>query len=98
MRENYPEIHKVNEVQTKHIQGFLNSKTESCSQSTLNQYSAQFWKLEKCVNAKYHCDVKYGCAVVPASCKNGSGKIRKVIILTSNNKFELQYVDEQAKR
>ena len=44
MRENYPEIHKVNEVQTKHIQGFLNSKTESCSQSTLNQYSAQFCK------------------------------------------------------
>ena len=86
MRENYPEIHKVNEVQTKHIQGFLNSKTENCSQSTLNQYSAQFRKLEKCVNAKYHCDVDYGSAVVPASCKNGGGKIRNVML--SQNDFK----------
>lgn len=86
MREAYPEIHKVNEIQVKHIQGFLNSKIENCSQSTLNQYSAQFRKLEKCVNAKYHCDVDYGSAVVPASCKNGGGKIRNVML--SQNDFK----------
>lgn len=86
MREAYPAIHKVNEIQTKHIQGFLNSKTENCSQSTLNQYSAQFRKLEKCVNAKYHCNVDYGGAVVPVSCKNGGGKIRNVML--SQNDFK----------
>lgn len=86
MREAYPEIHKVSEIQTKHIQGFLNSKTENCSQSTLNQYSAQFRKLENCVNAKYHCNVDYGGAVVPVSCKNGGGKIRNVML--SQNDFK----------
>lgn len=50
------------------------------------QYSAQFRKLEKCVNAKYHCDVDYGSAVVPASCKNGGGKIRNVML--SQNDFK----------
>lgn len=86
MRETYPDVHKVSEIQTKHIQGFLNSKTESCSQSALNQYSALFRKLEKCVNAKYHCDVNYGGVVIPASCKNGGGKIRNVML--SQNDFK----------
>ena len=85
MRETYPNIHKVSEIQTKHIQSFLNSKTENCSQSTLNQYSAQFRKLEKCVNAKYHCNVNYSDVATPASCKNGGGKIRNVML--SQNDF-----------
>ena len=85
MRETYPNIHKVSEIQTKHIQSFLNSKTENCSQSTLNQYSAQFRKLEKCVNAKYHCNVNYSDVATPASCKNGGGKIRNVML--SQNEF-----------
>lgn len=87
MRETYPEVHKVSNIQTKHIQGFLNSKTKSCSQSTLNQYSAQFRKLEKCVNAKYHCNVSYDCPVVPTSCKNSGGKIRNVML--SKNDFTI---------
>lgn len=86
MRVTYPEVHKVSEIQTEHIQSFLNSKTENCSQSTLNQYSALFRKIEKCVNAKYHCDVNYSCAVIPASCKNGGGKIRNFML--SQNDFE----------
>lgn len=53
MREVYPEVHKVSDIQAEHIQCFLNSKTEICSQSSLNQYSVLFRKLEKCVNAKY---------------------------------------------
>ena len=53
MRESYPEIHKVNEIGTEHIQAFLNSKTRNCSQLTLNQFNSLFSKLEKCVNAKY---------------------------------------------
>lgn len=42
MRVTYPEVHKVSEIQTKHIQDFLNSKTESCSQSTLSQTMLNF--------------------------------------------------------
>ena len=51
MREVYPEVHKVSDIQAEHIQCFLNSKTEICSQLSLNQYGAMFRKLENCINA-----------------------------------------------
>ena len=95
MREVYPEVHKVSDIQAEHIQCFLNLKTEICSQLSLNQYGAMFRKLEKCVNAKYHCDVKYGCAVVPASSKNGGGKIRKVILLQNDFKILIKSTSNQ---
>ncbi len=87
MRESYPEIHKANEIGTAHIQAFLNSKTRNCSQLTLNQFNSLFSKLEKCVNAKYHCNVTYHCDVIPTSCKNGGGKIRNVML--SQNDFKI---------
>ncbi len=86
MKEFYPEIHNANEIGTEHIQAFLNSKTRNCSQSTLNSYNSQFRKLEKCVNAKYRCNVTYHCDVVPASYKNGGGKIRNAML--SQNDFK----------
>ena len=95
MKESYPEIHKANEVGTEHIQAFLNSKTENCSQATLNQYSALFRKLEKCVNVKYHCNVVYHCDVVPASCKNGGGKIRNVMLSQSDFKTLIKNTSNQ---
>lgn len=95
MKESYPEIHNANEIGTEHIQAFLNSKTGNCSQSTLNQYNSQFRKLEKCVNTKYHCDVNYGGAVVPASCKNGGGKIRNVMLSQNNFKTLIKNTSNQ---
>ena len=44
MREVYPEVHKVSDIQAEHIQCFLNLKTEICSQLSLNQYGAMFRK------------------------------------------------------
>lgn len=86
MRESYPEIHKANEIGTEHIQAFLNSKTRNCSQLSLHQLNSLFSKLERCVNAKYHCNVTYHCDVVPTSYKNGGGKIRNVML--SQNDFK----------
>ena len=86
MRESYPDVHNVNEIGTEHVQAFLNSKTGNSSQPTLNNYSALINKLEKCVNAKFHCSATYHCEVVPISCKNGGGKIRNVML--SENDFE----------
>ena len=87
MRESYPEIHKANEIGTEHIRAFLNSKARNCSQLTLNQFNSLISKLEKCVNAKYHCNVTYHCDVIPTSCKNGGGKIRNVML--SQNDFKI---------
>lgn len=86
MKESYPEIHNANKIGTERIQAFLNFKSSNCSQATLNQYSALFRKLEKCVNVKYHCNVAYQCDVVPVSSKNGGGKIRNVML--SQNDFK----------
>lgn len=82
-------------IQAKHIQGFLNSKTENCSQSTLNQYSAQFRKFEKCVNTKYHYNVSYNCPVVPASCINGGGKIKNVMLSQNDYKTLVESTSNQ---
>lgn len=95
MKESYPEIHNANEICMEHVQAFLNSKTGNCSQATLNQYNAQFRKLEKCVNIKYHCNVSYHCEVVPASCKNGGGKIRNVMLSQNDLKTLIKSTSNQ---
>ena len=68
MRVKYPEVYKVSKDSKQNIYRLSKLKTESCSQLILSLYNVQFRKLEKC-QCKYHCDVKYGCAVVPASSK-----------------------------
>lgn len=87
MKKSYPEVHNANEIHSEHVQAFLNTRTDNCSQATINQYNAQFKKLERCVNKKYHCNVIYHCEVVPISNKNGGGKIRNVML--SKNDFKI---------
>lgn len=75
MKENHGEIKFVKDVNKEHIQEFLNSKRESCSQETLNNYQAQFNKLEQIVNYTYNTNVNYHSQKI-ISTKNGGGKIR----------------------
>ena len=73
-------MYHMNGIQTRHIQGFLNSKTDNCSLATLNQHNAQFQKLEKYVNAKYRCDILYHCDVVLVSGKSTGVPIKGAIM------------------
>ena len=59
MKENYPEVKMVKDINSNHIQGFLNSKASTCSSATLKQYESKFNKLEKVVNNTYHCHANY---------------------------------------
>ena len=79
MKQVHSDVKLVKDVNSNHVQEFLNSKTESCSQKTLEQYQSQFRKLEKVVVGKYGYSVDYQ-AVVPLSVKNGGGKIRNQML------------------
>jgi integrase len=80
MKEQYPEIKMIRDINTSHIQDFFNSCCEDCSSQTLLQYESRFRKLERLVNSTYHLQVDFHSIVAPLSMKNGGGKIRNVML------------------
>lgn len=83
MKETHPNIKQVNQINSQHIQEFLNSKRASCSQATLEQYQAQFNKLQNLVNDTYKTNVDYHTSKI-LSTKNGGGKLRTDMLSTSD--------------
>ena len=67
MKQEHPEIKQVKDVNANHIQRFLNSKKDTCSQATLKQYASKFNKLEKVVNSTYNTNANYKGFVVPTT-------------------------------
>lgn len=76
MKEHHPEIKMVRDITSEHIQEFISTKSEECSQKTLEQYQSRFRKLETLVNSTYKTNVNYHNVTTPISFKNGGGKIR----------------------
>ena len=86
MKEQYPSIKMVKDIEPSHIQEFLNARSLECSKLTLEQYESRFRKLENLVNDTYHSNVDFHSVIVPLSSKNGGGKIRNYML--SNNDYE----------
>lgn len=85
MAEHHPEIRQLRDIQTDHIQGFLNSKAETVSQATLQQYESRFRKLELQINDTYKsAHVDFHSIVTPCSKVNGGGKIRNQMLAPSH--------------
>lgn len=74
MKTNHPEIKLAKDVESTHIQDFLNEKSETCSCKTLEQYCSKFKKLENIINATYSTDANYRGFVTPITLNNN--KIR----------------------
>lgn len=70
MKSNFSEVKQVKDVKADHIQSFLNSKANNCSNATLKQYESKFNKLENVVNNTYNINANYKGFVVPASTEN----------------------------
>lgn len=70
MKEQHPDVKMVKDVKGEHIQGFLNSKSNSCSSATLKQYQSRFSKLENIVNKTYNCGANYKGFTTPAGVNN----------------------------
>lgn len=79
LQTNHAEIKLVRDINSTHIQAFLNEKANNCSQKTLEQYQSHFRKLETLCNNTYNTSVNFHSAVTPLSTKNGGGKIRNVM-------------------
>lgn len=84
MKQNYSDVKQVKDINAEHIQSFLNSKANTCSKATLQQYSSKFNKLEKIVNNTYNTNANYSGHVTPSGAENT--KIRSVAM--SRNDFE----------
>lgn len=53
MKENYPEVRQVKDINQEHVQKFLESKSNSCNDTTLRTYAGNMRKLEKAINKTY---------------------------------------------
>lgn len=79
LKENHSEIKQLRDIDSRHIQEFLNGKADNCSQKTLEQYQSHFRKLETLCNNTYNTNVDFHSSVTPISAKNGGGKIRNIM-------------------
>lgn len=52
IKENFPEVRKVKDIQVQHINHYLASK-DKLTQTSISQYSARLNKLELCCNKKF---------------------------------------------
>lgn len=59
MKVNHPEIKMIKDIKPVHIQGFMNEKSKTCSNATMQQYKSKFNKLEKIVNNTYNLKINY---------------------------------------
>lgn len=66
MKSNNPEVKMAKDINSKHVQGFLNSKSNNCSRATLKQYVAKANKMAKLINNTYNQNLKFN-VVAPAS-------------------------------
>ena len=53
MKENYEEVKMVKDIKSEHIQNFLNLKSESCTNETLEQYVSKANKVRNLINKTY---------------------------------------------
>ena len=74
MKENYPNIKMVKDINSNHVQSFLNNKANNCSRATLKQYVSKANKMAKLINNTYNQDIKFN--VVAPSSKSGNQVLR----------------------
>ena len=66
MKFNYPEVKLAKDINSNHVQSFLNSKAQDCSRATLKQYVSKANKMAKLINNTYNQNLKFN-VVAPVS-------------------------------
>lgn len=64
IKQNAPEINRIEKLTPEVTQKFLQEKAESCTQKTINAYSSYLRKLEILTNNTYNQDLTYGSSIV----------------------------------
>ena len=89
MKDNHPEIKQLKDVNSNHVQNFLNHKAQTCTSATVGQYKAKFSKLEKLVNNTYSkANVNYSNTVTPAASNNTQKLRSKTMSSNDYNKLK----------
>lgn len=96
MKENYPNVKMIKDINNNHIQEFLEDKRSSCSDATLRQYVSRFRKLETLTNNTYNLNNSFSNVVVPSSLKC-DGKIRNVMFTDENYNKMLNTTNQNLK-
>lgn len=95
MKKNYDDVKMVKDIKAEHIQSFLNSKSDSCSRATLEQYATKFNKLQNIVNSTYGTNANFKGFVVPATVEQT--KIRNVSMTKQDfKKLENGFVNSKS--
>lgn len=74
MKDNYPEVKMAKDINSNHVQSFLNNKADKCSRATLKQYVSKANKMAKLINNTYNQNIKFN--VVAPSSKSGNQVLR----------------------
>lgn len=77
MRENHSDVKMVKDIKTEHIQGFLNTKAETCTSKTIAQYQSKFSKLEQLVNNRYNLNKDFHTGLVRPTGSEQTKKLRE---------------------
>lgn len=59
LKETHPEIKLIKDIDSNHIQEFLNKKKTECSQATLSQYTSRAKKTARLMNNVFKTDIKF---------------------------------------
>lgn len=59
LKENHNDIRLIRDIKPEHIQEFLNTKAESCTQNTIDTYSQNIFKLEVLAEKTYGIDLSW---------------------------------------
>jgi integrase len=75
MRENYPQIKMVRDVQSDHWQAFLNKKAQTCSTATIKNYISRVHKIQVICQNKFKFKANWADGIVtPQSAKTPSNE------------------------
>lgn len=97
MKENHSDVKELKDINSSHIQEFLNQKAQTCTSATISQYQSKFAKLEVLVNSTYrNADVSYTNTVTPVTANNTQQLRSKSMTDCDYNKLK-DYMTENCK-
>lgn len=96
IREQNLEIKQVKDITSEHIQGFLNSKIDKCTQHTINTHAHTLYKLQNVIEKIYKVEVKWRKEIVIPTADKEKAQDRGVDSVISRKEYNkiLEYCRE----
>lgn len=64
LRENYPSVKEVRQIKPEMLQEFLNSKTDHCTQKTVNEYANRLDTIQRACEKTFRIDLNWKQEIV----------------------------------